>query len=291
MSDKLLHNRLDSLFADLDDFGELPSPDVEGKEAGWTFSCDADGQYTECSNEVSEVLGIPPDDMLGKPMARYALTADSADQFETTLNNGQGPFELRLNFRDSNGEVVPVLVQIQRAPSPNGAITGWEGSVQVIDQDEAEEIVPQSQALMGPAIDIPIDPTPTAEISQDLETPETKPLPLEEITPIPETPAASDEHPPTTAQLEEDLETESSGEPVADLPYLMDGRDDQPSAEEAIEAPPEAFHSTFDTLIEDDKEIEDISTVADLEMEPSSELAEEFSGWDKRPYRRFSGNQ
>ena len=95
MSDKLLQNRLDSLFADLDELSELPAPTGAEDVSGWTFSCDADGQYIECSDEVSEVLGIPPDDMLGKPLARYALTADSADQLESTLKNGPGPFSAR----------------------------------------------------------------------------------------------------------------------------------------------------------------------------------------------------
>ena len=254
MSDKLLHNRLDSLFADLDEIGDLPSPDGAGDLSRWTFSCDADGQYTDCSEEVSEVLGIPPDDMLGKPLARYALTADSADQLESTLKNGSGPFEVRVNFRTSDGEMVPALVQIEQAPSPNGAVAGWEGSVQVLDQEEAAEIASQTaQALEAPGEDLPSAEPALVEPPADLVIPETKPLlpaELEQIqTAQEETPAAEQ---PTVGTAQESAPVEPA-ETEATAQSPDEPVTDQPDLETVQDYPPEALESRFDTLLEDEE--------------------------------------
>ncbi len=112
MSKKPISNRLDSLFADLErEAGEYTAI-AEKAVAGWTWECDAEGNYLHVSSEVEVFLGIPPGDFLGKPLSRFRLPSYSTAALKSVLNAGEFPAEIVLDFITGSDQLLSVCINI-----------------------------------------------------------------------------------------------------------------------------------------------------------------------------------
>ncbi len=74
----LARNRLENLFVDLEQDASLMPASGEASLPGWTWECDALGNYTACGLEVENVLGWKPDEILGQSLAGRPLQAAGA---------------------------------------------------------------------------------------------------------------------------------------------------------------------------------------------------------------------
>lgn len=164
---KKLHNRLENLFADLND--EIATVDFvdEATIQGWTWECDQHGHFTACSPEVENVLGIKSAEFLGNPFSRFQLTDDSSSKIEAMLDRASPPIAVEVDYKSSRGTTVPVTLHILNSPRGNGSKDGtWRGFTQLISA--SDQIISSDPVVFGhpltesdPFVEgSPIDETP-----------------------------------------------------------------------------------------------------------------------------------
>ena len=115
--------------------GNQPDPN------GWTWTCDELGNITACSPEVEKLLGIPPEDFIGKPITNFALPPKSGLAIESSLNESSIPTELQIDYQHSNGTLIPVSIYIITTLSRSGEVVGWHGFTQALLPAEQETVV------------------------------------------------------------------------------------------------------------------------------------------------------
>ncbi|RPI34306.1 MAG: GAF domain-containing protein [Chloroflexota bacterium] len=165
MSKKKLRNRLESLFADLEqDASILPSPG-DKQISGWTWECDFNGRYTACGPEVEEILGISSQDFLGQALSSFALHPNSAIALEAAIAAGVYPVDVVLRYQNqkASGEAfVAVSLHIFEPPVDNGDFRGLHGFAQVIETgdgkaaQEEPPLPPQKAIVVKPGASIDV---------------------------------------------------------------------------------------------------------------------------------------
>jgi signal transduction histidine kinase/CheY-like chemotaxis protein/putative methionine-R-sulfoxide reductase with GAF domain len=142
-----LRSRLESLFADIEQ--ETSSPAEGGlNPRGWTWECDSEGIYTSCSPEVETILGYPPSEFIGKPLASSHLHPLSANLLRTALDAGKYPIDVHLQFHFVKGGktgLLPVNLLIF-TPLDSIGVSGLRGFAQVTEKSEARSEPPAQPA-------------------------------------------------------------------------------------------------------------------------------------------------
>jgi GAF domain-containing protein/CheY-like chemotaxis protein len=138
---KQLHNRLDTLFSELEREA-APSSTHIAALPGWTWECDSQGNYIACSAEVEAVLGFDPESFVGQPLNEFHLAPQSAQVLSNILDNGDFPIEIILYFQAYDGEHLPVRTHITTIDTDGGKPAGLHGFTQVVESQV--EILPQS---------------------------------------------------------------------------------------------------------------------------------------------------
>jgi PAS domain-containing protein len=132
-----LQNRINNLFSWLNDNpSKNPIPDSK-KIYGWVWECDAHGNYSFCSPEVNDALGISPDNFIGQPLARFALKNSSAEVLKRALNSKRHPLEIDLEYKTLQRKSRLVKLYVMRTPATNGHHHRWRGFAQVLDKNNA----------------------------------------------------------------------------------------------------------------------------------------------------------
>jgi signal transduction histidine kinase/CheY-like chemotaxis protein/putative methionine-R-sulfoxide reductase with GAF domain len=143
-----LRSRLESLFADIEQ--ETSSPVEDGSyPRGWTWECDSEGIYTSCSPEVETILGYPPSEFIGTPLASSHLHPLSANQLRTALDAGKYPIDIHLQFHFSKGGktgLLPVNLLIF-TPLDSIGVSGLRGFAQVKEKNDARPETPPQPAM------------------------------------------------------------------------------------------------------------------------------------------------
>lgn len=135
MFTKQLHNRLESLFSDLEQDVLVIRQDVNQTVPGWTWECDARGIYTYCSPEIENIIGLPPGEFRGNPLTSFMLPRSSAVALKSTLEANEFPTVVEIQFKSKHGDLIPVSFHILTSPEESDNIdgTGWQGFSQVLD--------------------------------------------------------------------------------------------------------------------------------------------------------------
>ena len=107
MSKKKSNNRLENLFANLNnqDSGDLSELKAT-KASSWSWETDANGIYTQCSPEVTEILGIKVKDFLSFPLLSCHISKDDRPLLLNKIQQDEFPFELNLHMEAANGRIV-----------------------------------------------------------------------------------------------------------------------------------------------------------------------------------------
>src|SRR5574341_595871 len=108
----LHHARLDALFTDLGQETSVLPLTSSQTVTGWTWECDTDGLYIDCSPEVEAILGIPPNEFIGQPIIRFRLAPESSTELKSALDNGVFPIEATVNYIAQNGEPTPTILSV-----------------------------------------------------------------------------------------------------------------------------------------------------------------------------------
>ena len=110
---------------------------------------DLEGRVTYVNRAFCEIVGLPPDDLVGKkpPMPYWApeVMADYEERFRGVLSGNITP-QFETVFQRADGVRVPVLVFEAPLVDADGRQTGWMSSVlDITDRKRAEELNRQQQ--------------------------------------------------------------------------------------------------------------------------------------------------
>jgi PAS domain-containing protein len=128
-----LQSRLNYLFSYINDGIPTSSFSNLKKVYGWVWECDAHGNYSFCSSEVSDALGLNPDDFLGQPLTEFALHKSSAKILERALHSRRCPLEVELEYQTPDQRSKQIKLYVMRIPTTNGHQPSWRGFAQVLD--------------------------------------------------------------------------------------------------------------------------------------------------------------
>lgn len=247
MSDKQWRNRLDSLFADLKEEETAALPAEDGPGAGWTFTCDPQGYYLSCTEEIRDHLGIDPQSLLGKRLTEFHILPEDAPALESLFVDGETPEEVIVRIRNERGDPTPVRFHLFSAPSGNGAGEVWQGFAEVVLDD----------APLPPPDPIPAPTPPEAEAEEMAD----------------EAPKAAEPAPPQEAEAEAPAPpATAAADPVDEVDDEILARLAEPLPEPLVEAGPEV--PTPDTPPEE---------APDGEGPPAEAATDELDTWVLEP--------
>src|SRR3990172_8626550 len=103
---KELYDRLENLFIEIAQ--EASTPDVVDEQTlpGWAWECDEGGSYASCSAEVERVLGIKPEDFVGRPFAEFRLTVESSRMVQAQMASSSIPHAVEASYITRDGRMV-----------------------------------------------------------------------------------------------------------------------------------------------------------------------------------------
>ncbi|MBF0279431.1 MAG: response regulator [SAR324 cluster bacterium] len=96
------------------------------------WECDPDLKITYVSENVNQMLGYSPEDLLGKPISSL-LTEDDVGEFYFKIRKGVDEFHpevrgLSLEFKDSHDEMIPLQISAKEIYDKEGNSVGIVGS-------------------------------------------------------------------------------------------------------------------------------------------------------------------
>ena len=146
MPKKKLFNRLNNLFADLEQDATFLPTSGDKSLPGWTWECDEQGLYIACGSEVETILGILPQNFIGQPLDHYAMQPESADSLRACIAKDEFPLIVDLDFQASDGELIHTKMHIFASPREQFVeetpTAGFRGFVQVIKPVAAYRTAP-----------------------------------------------------------------------------------------------------------------------------------------------------
>ncbi|MFZ6027471.1 MAG: GAF domain-containing protein [Chloroflexota bacterium] len=127
-----LHSQLKSLFEDIDQEA-VGLPPAAPPLPGWQWTGDNKGRYVACGPEVSDALGIAAEAFIGKPVAGFAMSADTIPLVESALFGAQYPAEISGTLLTASGKPVAVRFSVLSGPTDERPV--WSGVVQPLVSD------------------------------------------------------------------------------------------------------------------------------------------------------------
>ncbi len=203
----------------------MDRPDSLGTVQGWAWETDKHGFYAACSDEVSDLLGIAPEALIGQPLTFVAVPADGLARRElNSALNGQRPIlDVRLLAQHGDGRQVSVVLNGLPKYDDGGEFAGYRGIAQVMVSAADLEATLRSPAAVAPT-PAPLAPAPVVAAPPPAIMPPAAPVATAAPTPIepPKPPTAPLKRtlPPALAptRMLTPLETPAAPPPVAPAP-------------------------------------------------------------------------
>ena len=150
MSKKQLQNRLDTLFAGLEN-QEAPRPAEMVKSLpNWYWECDSNGIYKTCSSEVKECLGINPESFIGQSIFSFAVAPQSFATLKSALIDSPIPSAIDVYLTSAEGGFIPIRIFIDS--QLDGTASGFQGHSEVLKDSfiPIQEVVHETQPVFQP---------------------------------------------------------------------------------------------------------------------------------------------
>jgi len=141
-----IDNRLDDLFKDLEDQA-VKFKTEKGSIPGWTWECDPQWIYTKCSPEISDILGVERENVIGESFFSFRINEKSISELNIIIEDNIFPIDIELEFINSNDEIIHVLVHIIPIESIDDINPGWRGYNSVILTDQETPFVADQQPV------------------------------------------------------------------------------------------------------------------------------------------------
>lgn len=162
MPKKQLNSRLESLFSSLNQREATLSPESAQSPPGWTWECNAAGQYVNCSPEIAQVLGYSPEEILGQPLQSFGLASQSIVDLCDVLATGPYPAQVELYFKSRPGLLIPIRMHLFIRTDPDGTPAGWRGFTQLLPG------LPLPQETSQPP-SLPIEASPVQPVAPSIK--------------------------------------------------------------------------------------------------------------------------
>lgn len=151
-----LHNRLDNLFGDMGEEGSGEGSEDEQATArsvrrrelprGWVWEVNAQGEYTWCSPEIERLLGIEPQELVGKSLFTPPLVGPQIEELQSLIENRRPVSNFKIKVERSNGKRHPAILHALIRNDGSGEPSGYRGVIQVLDLEP-----PKTSRLARPA--------------------------------------------------------------------------------------------------------------------------------------------
>jgi signal transduction histidine kinase/DNA-binding response OmpR family regulator len=140
-----LHKQLGALFTGMSDYtprtGLLNQPRSSLAQpigpSGWVWECDLDGNFTWCSPEVENFLGIPSHELLGKNITEVGLSAESSSKLAELISGGEPIHGIRVNAVTTSDGGVTLMINATLRRDGSKQPIGYRGVTQVVGSIEA----------------------------------------------------------------------------------------------------------------------------------------------------------
>jgi len=174
MSKKNINNRLENLFANLNDQGMIETPVIEEpKTLSWSWETDANGIYTHCSPEVSEILGLKVKDFLGSPLLSQHIADEDRKIFLENIQQDVFPFEVNLHMEGLKRKIVLTRFHVFKIQNNSKKGSSFRGFTQLIEESAETEILSESTAPQAVATQ-PVTSKTTEVTEQEIDEKETR---------------------------------------------------------------------------------------------------------------------
>lgn len=160
MSKKQLRNRLENLFANIEEAAQLLPQSAPFSSPAWNWEADQEGNYTSCHPAVIDCLGYSASQFIGQPFTTFALASESCSALQSAVQQGVFPLELDIHFQTPSGNPVPARFSIFSRRADNGNPGGYYGYAQILRIERADPFTLPILPHTPPAADAPPHPLP-----------------------------------------------------------------------------------------------------------------------------------
>lgn len=134
MSKNDINNRINKLFSGIQDGDEsLNSVLSVLKSDQFSWESDANGLYTKCSQEVTQVLGYSSEEVIGNPLLSIGLNFSEQNNLRTALQSEVFPCDVELLFQTKSGKTVTTRCNLFQKSNSEGQLIGYQGIVLLLD--------------------------------------------------------------------------------------------------------------------------------------------------------------
>ena len=153
---KHLHNRLDSMFSDLDDSNNLPGLSMFNQLNGWVWEIDPDGNITKCNPEVEDLLGFKCETLLNQPISEIADINTHLPNFPREIDENSEPERFEIIFYYVDGKMIKTASYIAPRFSENEEFQGWVGMT-LVEEPETQLGFPQNDLIVETDLPAPLE--------------------------------------------------------------------------------------------------------------------------------------
>ena len=184
-NEKHLHNRLDSIFDDLDDPTHLPGMSIFNQHTGWIWEIDDQGRFTNCSPDVEPLLGYEARNLLGQTLSSFSNFDLEAAELPTDPAT-PNPKVIRVTFFHLDGSKQDAVCHFLPLHQ-SGKLVGWRGMT-IVEAEEPSAADLESSDIQPYREEIPLPLPDLTSTGQQISPPapisssngETEPAELEE---------------------------------------------------------------------------------------------------------------
>lgn len=169
-----LHNRLDSMFSDLDESSKLPGLSIFNQLNGWIWEIDPAGNFTKCNPDVEDLLGFKCETLMNQPISQIAEIDPQFVGFPRRLEDQANPARLEINFYHVDGTKVKTACYLAPLYGPHETFKGWTGMT-VIEDQQVQLVVAEENNIDEADLPVPLQELLFDEESQ-LSIPHPQPI-------------------------------------------------------------------------------------------------------------------
>jgi signal transduction histidine kinase/CheY-like chemotaxis protein len=132
--------KFDKLFSSIQEEGaaETVLASVQ-KLPSFSWECDANGLYTSCSNEATDLLGYTSDQIIGNPLLSLWLDPDDQAKLRASLQSEVFPCDVELKLHTKKHKVANTRWNLFQQKSQDGTLSGYQGMVLFLEEPRKEE--------------------------------------------------------------------------------------------------------------------------------------------------------
>jgi signal transduction histidine kinase/DNA-binding response OmpR family regulator len=145
MSKNEINHRINKLFSGIQDGDELLNSAVSVQNYDqFSWESDANGLYTQCSQEVISVLGYSPEEIIGNPLLSIGLVYSEQSKLRSALQSEVFPCDVELTFLSKNGQTVATRVNLFQKSNSDGQLIGYQGIVFLLGSSKDKLDAPEN---------------------------------------------------------------------------------------------------------------------------------------------------